>query len=207
MNANNLFTFAKATPLVNISKHRRAEPVSDATRSDFDMRSKIMSALSDTKKEFKVKFDILTNQFLSDIAKNGSRLLHITSDVAFEDRLCVEGFYGISCEIPLRRLEQIFKNHQHFGLQVDVVGIALPQSVKVGRVFKNLQVKHVLCFDEANASQSVGKYDKEELASIVRFKFNFIYNFCVHFYKKLINCSSVIDAFRKAEKWVSKDQN
>ena len=81
VNANILFAFATATPLVNLTKNG-ATPVSDATRSDFDMRSRMISELQETGKEYKVKFDILTMKLLKDIAKNGSRLLHITSDIA-----------------------------------------------------------------------------------------------------------------------------
>ena len=46
MQTNNLFTFAKATPLVHFSKKtKEAKPVSDATRSNFDLRSKITTKL------------------------------------------------------------------------------------------------------------------------------------------------------------------
>lgn len=149
------------------------------------MRGRIESALDDTDKQFKVKFDILTNKLLKDIAKNGSRLLHITSDIDHSDKLCVEGRYGICNEIPLKRLEATFKQISPFGLQVDVVGIALPRSVKVGKVFKNVKVKHVLCFDEANSELTPGQYDSDEMNSLVRFQFNYIYNFCFNFYASI----------------------
>ena len=45
INANNLLTFAKATPLVNMTKERGAESVSDETRSDFDMRNSMVNKL------------------------------------------------------------------------------------------------------------------------------------------------------------------
>lgn len=64
-------------------------------RSDFDMRWRILSKLADTGKEYKVKFDILTLKLLKEIAKNGSRLLHITSDISNSNQLCIEGHYGI----------------------------------------------------------------------------------------------------------------
>lgn len=31
---------------------------------------------------------------------------------------------------------------------MDVIGIALPNSMEVGKMFRNLRVKHVLCFDQ-----------------------------------------------------------
>ena len=121
LNANNLFTFAKATPLVNLSSSKNgrekiATPVSDATRSNFDMRSRMQTNLSDTGKQFKVKFDILSNKLLKDIAKNGSRVLHITSDIEGGNELCLEGRYGICNKLPLKRLETMLKQISPFGL-------------------------------------------------------------------------------------------
>ena len=49
LNFNNLLTFAKATPLVFIQK-KKPIPVSDETRSDFNMRMKMMNALESTGK-------------------------------------------------------------------------------------------------------------------------------------------------------------
>ena len=49
-NANNLFTFAKATPLVNLRSKKDPLPVSDATRSDFNMRDRMLQELEDTGK-------------------------------------------------------------------------------------------------------------------------------------------------------------
>ena len=116
-----MFTFAKATPLVNLSSNKNgrekiATPVSDATRSNFDMRSRMQTNLSDTGKQFKVKFDILSNKLLKDIAKNGSRVLHITSDIEGGNELCLEGRYGICNKLPLKRLETMLKQISPFGL-------------------------------------------------------------------------------------------
>ena len=148
INANNLFTFAKATPLVNKITEKEVESVSDATRYQFDMRSKIVDKLFRTGKEFKVKFDILTMKLLKDIANHGSRLLHITSDIAESNHICLEGRFGICNQMPLRSIESTLKQISKVGLQVDVIGIAIPDSVKVGKVFRSLKVKHVLCFDK-----------------------------------------------------------
>ena len=114
------------------------------------MRAKMLTNLNDTGRQFKVKFDILSNKLIKDIAKNGSRVLHITSDIEGSNELCLEGRFGICNKLPLKRLESTFKQIALYGLQIDVAGIALPHSVNLGRVFKNSQVKHVLCFDDAN---------------------------------------------------------
>lgn len=49
LNVNNLLTFAKATPLVD-KNSTGIFPISDATRSDFDMKTRMINALEDTKK-------------------------------------------------------------------------------------------------------------------------------------------------------------
>ena len=136
-NANNLFTFAKATPLVNLRSKKDPLPVSDATRSDFNMRDRMLQELEDTGKQFKVKFDIFSNKFIKDIAKNGSRLLHLTSDIPDPNKLNCEGRFGICNEFPIKSLEKTIKGIAPFGLPVDVVGLGLPNSVKIGRVFMN----------------------------------------------------------------------
>ena len=82
--------------------------MSEATRSNFDLRHKITVKLAETRKQFKVKFDILTNKFLKDVAKNGSRLLHLTSDVEQSQSLCVEGLHGINCQLPFKTIDRMF---------------------------------------------------------------------------------------------------
>ena len=109
LNANNLLTFAKATPLVHLTQ-KEVFPVSDATRSDFNMRKIMCDILEGCGKQFKIKYDILSNRFLNDIAKEGSRLLHITSDIYEPDKLWVEGSYGIGNEIPMKKLDQQLRN-------------------------------------------------------------------------------------------------
>ena len=76
----------------------------------------MIDALEDTRKQFKVKFDILTNRFLKEIAKNGTRLLHITSDIFKENELCSEGMYGICNELPLKKLHNSLKQIAPYGL-------------------------------------------------------------------------------------------
>ena len=89
-----MLTLAKATPLVNLT-HLGAVPVTNTTRTDVYIPKKILNELESTGKEFKVKFDILTLKLLKDIAKNGSRILHLTSDVYNSKELCIEGRDGI----------------------------------------------------------------------------------------------------------------
>ena len=74
----------------------------------------------------------------------------MTSDIEEAGKLCIEGVYGICDIIPLKILERQFKDLSPAGLHIDVVGLALPHSVGLGKVFLKNGVKHVLCFDDAN---------------------------------------------------------
>lgn len=91
-------------------------------------------------------------------------------------------------------------------MHIDVVGLALPHSVGLGKVFLKNGVKHVLCFDDANSNYTAGQYSEETQKDLVRFQFNFIYCFCVQFYSNLANQMSVIDAFDTANRQISDDQ-
>ena len=68
-------------------------------------------------------------------------------------------------------------------------------------------MKHVLCFDEENHNQTPGLFEQDDLDSLVRFQFNYIYNFCVQFYKGIANEFTVIEAFRNAQAWISDETN
>ena len=75
----------------------------------------------------------------------------------------------------------------------------MPRSVNLGKIFSKHKVKHVLCFDEPHSSQTPDAgYDPEELAHLIRFQFNYIYNFCEQFYSGLANEKTVIEAFKDA---------
>lgn len=103
-NANNLLIFAKATPIVYVTKSGVA-PVCTNKHSEFQWRRRIMGELHDTGKEYKVKFDILSMKFLKDIARYGSKLLHISSDIYNSHELCIEGRNGICKSYPMQHIE------------------------------------------------------------------------------------------------------
>ena len=50
--STNLFTFAKATPIVKRNEEGQIRAVNDAVRTSFDFRNQLKSALSQTEKEF-----------------------------------------------------------------------------------------------------------------------------------------------------------
>ena len=65
----------------------------------------------------------------------------------------------------------------------------------------------MLCFDEKNKYLTPEKFEQDDLDSLVRYQFNYIYNFCVQFYKGIANERTVIDAFRNAKAWIDVENN
>ena len=65
----------------------------------------------------------------------------------------------------------------------------------------------MLCFDDANKKKLFFDYEKEDLDDLVRFRFNYIYCFCVEFYTNIANQMSVITSFNAANEWINNDLN
>ena len=89
------------------------------------------------------------------MAKYGTRLLHVTSDLVSPDHLCVEGQNGVCERIHVDDLYDLFETHcenidpktRKKKLLIDIVAIAIPDSVKIGQKFIDLGVPHVLTFE------------------------------------------------------------
>ena len=96
-----MFTFAYAEPLAYISDEGVPVSIGDVIASTFDLRNKLADSLQKTKKDIRVKYDILTEEFLVGIAKHGTKLLHLSSNCILTDYICVEGVNGISNKISL----------------------------------------------------------------------------------------------------------
>lgn len=144
--SNNLFTFAKAFPMVERLPDGSIKDIGDVTRSNFELRPKITSNFGTCKKEVQIKFDILTKELLTYVAQHGSRVLHLTSDIVDHNSLTLEGKNGICTKISKNDLYQLFSN-QSTKLSIDVVVIAIPDSTNIAETFEVLGVPHVLAFD------------------------------------------------------------
>ena len=81
--------------------------------------------------------DILTPHFLKQVAKEGTCLLHLTSDIYQPDSIWIEANNSVAEEIPLELLAKYLKHWQPYELPIDVLGLALPKSMAIGKVFSN----------------------------------------------------------------------
>lgn len=199
--SNNLFTFAKAFPLV-YEENEAIKPIDDVCRSKFELRSKIMRNFEESKKEVQIKFDTLTENLLKYVGKVGTRVLHLTSDCIDSDMLILEAENGKCHKMHTEELYKLFENyliHDHRlkdeRLPIDVVVLAIPDSMKIGKIFERLGVPHVLVFELEQTSEAEPDYDE---ATLMPFRFNWIYTFSIAFYTSLVNGLTVLDSFNSA---------
>lgn len=120
------------------------EPVSDKFRSNYQFVKEIKSNLRSAKENLQVKFDVLTKNALRETLDQGSKLLHLTSDVVLDGRIALEGDLGEVKEFNTRKFGNLMYNLSD---RIDLVGIAIPNSRHIGEVFLTKGVKHVLCFE------------------------------------------------------------
>jgi len=71
----------------------------------------------------------------------------------------------------------------------------MPKSTKIGQQFKKLGVKHVITFDF--------EWEVDSHDDFLTYRYNYIYSFCAHFYMRLIDENTVLDAFNYAKDYVS----
>ena len=122
-------------------------PYPDWDSSKFPFVSSVLKRLANSKRNLHVKFDILTKKNLNEVVHRGSKLLHITSNIVRKDhsRLCFEDRFGECKVLKMKQYSDMLRQYQ-VASNIEVVGIAIPQSLDIGEVFKQRGVKHVLCF-------------------------------------------------------------
>lgn len=140
--STNLFTFAKAWPIVEKNDMGVIMSLGEFTRTKFELMPKIERNFGDLGKEIQVKYDLLTEEVLRYVAEFGSRVLHLTSDVIGEGCLCIEGEIGMCKRMGVEELREFFcktlkidQNSQKMErspLPVDVVVLAIPDSTDLG---------------------------------------------------------------------------
>ena len=81
MLSDNLLCFAKAWPLVYQHKEGQIKNIKHI-QSTFNLRESLNQRISETYITIKFKYDILTKQFLEEIANNKRiKLLHLSSEI------------------------------------------------------------------------------------------------------------------------------
>ena len=193
----------KAQPLVYKRTKTDTSPssttaVSDKHRSKFPFVSYVKKRLQKSNVNLQVNFDILTKSALKQTIANGSKMLHITSDVVKEDALVVEREHGICESIKTKQLSDMIEN---IGVnRIELISVAIPKSVSIGEVFRRKGTKHVLCFDSVAETRKMGE---DELDDLIQPRLNLVFIFCTEFYGLLVDGLSVKEAFKEAKLYLT----
>ena len=97
--SNNLFTFAKAWPLVERDRNGKIRSIGEFTTSRFELAPKILSAFNETELDLQIKFDFLNEDLLKSVLESGSRVLHLSSDIFDKNCLYIEDRIGLCKKI------------------------------------------------------------------------------------------------------------
>lgn len=134
-----------------------------------------------------LKFDVLSKELLDYVKQYGCRVLHLSSDVYSVDHLCIEGKNGEIEYLSINELRDILKQ-PNSRLNVDVVVIAIPESLKLAQLFVEMGVPHVIAFDFEHKLLSTFMDNVYTLPK----RYDYIYDFCVEFYKNLIQEKTIV---------------
>lgn len=74
-------------------------------------------------------------------------MLHLSSDVFKLDHLCIEGANGRIEYVHIDELKTLLRPSDGQKLNVNLVVLAIPESLKLAQVFVDLGVSHVVAFD------------------------------------------------------------
>ncbi len=118
--------------------------------------------------------------------KYGCKILHLSSSVFEENRLCIEGSNGVVEYLYKDQLKKILANEYQNKkvLDVELLVLAIPESTSFAKLFLELGVKHVIAF-------SYEHYVIE--SSFISWVYDFIDKFCKAFYKNLFQNQNTIE--------------
>ena len=185
--------FTKAFPIVEVM-NEYVRLVGTFTRYPSDFRKRIHDEFRKQKKVVNLKFDILKRESLSYIKDYGCRVLHMSSDVFKNDTLCIEGNNGEIEYLSMDEIKKILRPNEG-RLNVEVVVLAIPDCLELAQAFVDLGVPHVIAFD---FKQSLLSTFMDNIYTLPK-RYDYIYDFCVEFYKGLILEKTVYQAWKDAK--------
>ena len=98
--SHNLFTFAKAWPLVEI-ENNKVKSIGEFPTSKFELEPNIIDEFYKSGLDLQIKFDFLNEDCLKAVLDGGSRVLHLSSDLFDRDCLYLEDELGKCLKIKL----------------------------------------------------------------------------------------------------------
>ena len=124
------------------------------TTSKFELKPAIEREFNESGIEIQIKFDFLNSDLLRSAIEQGTRVLHISSDIYDSETLFIEGELGLCQKLHISDIKSYFRSYQASGLHaaktslpVSCVVLAIPNSTKIGELFSDMGVDHVVTFD------------------------------------------------------------
>ena len=121
-------------------------------------------------------------------------MLHISSDHYKTGSISFEGQLGELEQIQLTVLKEKLSGTVKIS-QCKVIVVAIPDGEDIAKVFSELGVPHVVFFKFSDGNLS--KY--EDRFDILNLKYASIYEFCVGFYKSLLETNTVEESWKSAK--------
>ena len=144
----NLLIFARALPLMDESYPQYFE---DALYH-FDFKKKITQIINRQQMNINLSFDILDNKFYETTGTIQAQILYLTSSVYDPEYLCIEN------DGKVQRIDS--KIQKRFD-NIQMLILAMPQSLRIGEQFRINGIHHVVCFQfqQESGLSEVQKYD------------------------------------------------
>lgn len=175
---NNVFVFAKAFPLNDEKTALKNQVSHKQIQNDkqmMDDKLSIIKALTNSKKQLDLKFDVLTSAFLKKIQVHGSKVLHLTPYMFDVDnnyeQMIIEDEQFNQFKLSPNDLYEILKPSQG-KLNIYLVLIELPNCQPFCNVFRELGVPHVISF--INKLSRVGHIFHQDVTINNQFKIDLV---------------------------------
>jgi len=128
-----------------MKKHNdKVIPVEPVVQYVSNFKAKILENFQEIEKKVIMNFDILNEDNLEEVFKNGCRILHISNEVYDNsDSLYVEDKLGMTAEINSSKLASLLTK---YGPLIDLIILAFPQSKTLGEFLIRNGIPNVICF-------------------------------------------------------------
>jgi hypothetical protein len=115
-----------------------------------------MDALEGVGHQINLKFNVLTREVFMRTIQEGSRIIHLSSDVVAGSYLVLEKEWGLADYVGRNELEMLADSQLLATSGVEVVVLAIPHSESIAKfIYEQLGAKHVIYFRFDRYSQEL----------------------------------------------------
>ena len=131
-------------------------------------RNKFCEPFTKSGLRFQYAMDVLTEETIKSLIKNGTRIWHLSQDSDGSEGLCVERENGIKQLLSPADLKKLFKESRETKakLKIKLVVLVFPNSTRIASVFSNEGVEHVIAFDSVQIDNRLAHINKRKLLAL-----------------------------------------